>query len=39
LNELVRVVRNIMENAYKLDIPLTTEARWGTNWDELNPLT
>ncbi|MGZ6346575.1 MAG: DNA polymerase I [Anaerolineales bacterium] len=38
LNELVRVVRNIMENAYKLDIPLTTEARWGTNWDELKPL-
>jgi DNA polymerase-1 len=39
LNELVRVVRNIMEKAYKLDIPLTTEARWGTNWDELKPLT
>lgn len=38
LNELVRVVRNIMENAFKLDIPLTTEARWGTNWDELKPL-
>jgi DNA polymerase-1 len=38
LNELVRVVRNIMENAYKLDIPLTTEARWGMNWDELKLL-
>jgi DNA polymerase-1 len=38
LNELVRVVRNIMENAFKLDIPLTTEARWGLNWDELKPL-
>ena len=39
LNELVRVARDIMENAFKLDIPLTTEARWGTNWDELKPLT
>jgi DNA polymerase-1 len=39
LNEMVQVVRNIMENAFKLDIPLTTEARWGTNWDELKPLT
>ncbi len=38
LNELVRVVRDTMENAFKLDIPLTTEARWGTNWDELKPL-
>jgi DNA polymerase-1 len=39
LNELLRVARDIMENAFKLDIPLTTEARWGTNWDELKPLT
>ncbi len=38
LDELVQVVRNIMENAFKLDIPLTTEARWGVNWDELKPL-
>jgi len=38
LDELVRVVRKIMENAYKLDIPLTTEARSGTNWDELKPM-
>jgi DNA polymerase-1 len=38
LDELVRVVRKIMENAYKLDIPLTTEARSGMNWDELKPL-
>ena len=38
LNELVGVVREVMENAYHLDIPLTTEARWGMNWDELKPL-
>jgi DNA polymerase-1 len=38
LAETVKVVRQIMENAYPLKIPLTTEARWGTNWDELQPL-
>jgi DNA polymerase-1 len=38
LNETVQVAREIMENAYPLSIPLTTEARWGTNWDELQPI-
>ena len=38
LVETVRVGRQVMENAYLLSIPLTTEARWGTNWDELQPM-
>jgi DNA polymerase-1 len=38
LNETASAVQNIMENAYPLSIPLTTEARWGINWDELQPL-
>jgi DNA polymerase-1 len=38
LAETVRVGRQVMENAYPLSIPLTTEARWGTNWDELQPM-
>jgi len=38
LSGVARVVRDIMENAYPLSIPLTTEARWGMNWDELRPL-
>jgi DNA polymerase-1 len=29
------VVRNIMENAYQLKVPLDTDARYGPNWDEL----
>ncbi len=33
-----RVVQEVMENAYQLSIPLTTEARWGANWDELQPV-
>jgi len=35
LNETVRVVRETMESAYPLDIPLVTEARCGTNWGEM----
>jgi DNA polymerase-1 len=38
LNGVVEVVRDIMEHAFQLGIPLTTEARWGMNWDELQPL-
>ena len=35
-DETVRVARDVMENAYRMSIPLTTDARWGTNWDELH---
>jgi DNA polymerase-1 len=38
LSGVAGVVRDIMENAYPMSIPLTTEARWGMNWDELRPL-
>jgi len=37
LEATIGVVRKVMENALPLDIPLTTEARWGLNWDELQP--
>jgi len=32
------VVQREMENAYQMDIPLTTEARAGANWGVLTPL-
>ena len=35
LDETIRVVRHAMENAIQLSIPLTTEARCGENWDEM----
>ncbi len=38
LAETARIVRDEMEQAYPLSIPLTTDARWGRNWDELQPL-
>ncbi len=38
LAETVRHARQVMETAYPLSIPLTSEARWGSNWDELQPV-
>ncbi len=38
LNETARLVRQAMESAYTLSIPLLTEARWGQNWGEMEPL-
>lgn len=38
LKDTARLVGEIMENAYPLPVPLTTEARWGLNWDELQPV-
>jgi DNA polymerase-1 len=33
-----RLVQTVMENAYKLSVPLKTEARIGRNWGVLTPL-
>ncbi len=38
LDRTVQVARDVMENAYKLSIPLSTEARWGSNWEEMQPV-
>jgi DNA polymerase-1 len=38
LKATARIVQRTMENAYTLDIPLTTEARWGKNWGDLQVL-
>ena len=38
LSQIVAVARNVMENAYLMSIPLSTDARWGTNWEELQPI-
>ncbi|HEX7976544.1 MAG TPA: DNA polymerase, partial [Anaerolineales bacterium] len=32
------VVQKVMEDAYKLDVPLSTEARVGLNWGEMAPI-
>jgi len=38
LKETARVVQDVMANAYLLDIPLSTEARYGANWGETKSI-
>ena len=38
LEETARVIKETMANAYKLDIPLSTEARYGKNWGEMKVI-
>jgi DNA polymerase-1 len=38
LETTARVVRETMEAAYPLSIPLLTEARWGLNWGEMQVM-
>jgi len=35
LQETVKVVSEVMQKAYKLSIPLETDAAWGSNWGDL----
>jgi DNA polymerase-1 len=39
LIKTARLIAQTMESAYSLNIPLSTDARWGLNWGELQPLT
>jgi DNA polymerase-1 len=36
--ETALVVKEVMESAYPLCIPLKTETRYGKNWDALQPF-
>ena len=38
VKETARVVQEAMANAYPLSIPLSTEARFGTNWGDMQSL-
>jgi len=38
LKEAVEIVTRVMENAYSLDIPLSTEAKTGPSWGEMEKL-
>jgi len=38
LSATARLIQQVMENAYPISIPLSTEARWGLNWDEMKPV-
>lgn len=39
LKPTVKLVSSVMANAYKLDIPLLTEARSGVNWGSMQVIT
>lgn len=39
LVKTARLIAQTMESAYSLTIPLSTDARWGLNWGELQPVT
>jgi DNA polymerase-1 len=38
LEKTAKVVKETMANAYQLDIPLSTEARYGDNWGEMKVI-
>jgi DNA polymerase-1 len=38
LAHAAKVVRNIMEGAYQLEVPLSTDARYGPNWGQMEPV-
>jgi len=38
LDETTKLVQRVMENAYKLDIPLSTEAKAGGSWGGMEKL-
>ena len=38
LEKTAKVVKETMANAYTLDIPLSTEARYGKNWGEMKQI-
>lgn len=39
LVKTAKVVQNTMENAFPMSIPLSTEARWGSNWGTMKPIS
>ena len=38
LKDTIRVVQDVMENAFELMIPLETDVAWGTNWGDLKDM-
>jgi DNA polymerase-1 len=38
IEKTMKVVKEVMENALELSVPLVTEARLGSNWGELEKV-
>jgi DNA polymerase-1 len=39
VDRLVPVLRETMENALPLDVPLTVDVKAGSDWDSMTPLS
>lgn len=37
IDELAKKIQEIMESAYKLDVPLIVDLKYGVNWGEMKP--
>lgn len=38
VSQAAKVIRSVMESAFPLDVPLLTEARFGSNWGEMEDI-
>jgi len=38
LKKTAALVQEVMASAYEMDVPLSTEARWGKNWGEMQVM-
>lgn len=38
LRKAARITQEVMSSAYEMDIPLSTDAKWGDNWGEMQAL-
>ncbi len=38
MKETAKVIKDVMETAYPLDIPLKTDVRYGKNWSDMQPI-
>jgi DNA polymerase-1 len=38
LKKTAAIVKEVMASAYEMDVPLSTEARWGNNWGEMQVM-
>ena len=38
LKKTAQMVRDVMQSAFKLKVPLKTDAKSGPNWEQMKPL-
>jgi DNA polymerase-1 len=39
LKKTAKVVQQVMQSAYKLKVPLKTDAKAGPNWEQMEPIS